>query len=272
MKRVRVVFADRSITERLIRVSLAHNKNRKRETNLMKSVFAALVVLLGLGAPELKAQLLTPVSNLTDILSEYTFGVGTNSSAMVIQWNDGLSPASIAWRFNWDAGTGTGEDSSVTGFDMIAAIAGSTRIYEVLPDYTPGDLIQTILGSDTRLQFDMLRYSWGDVVYAVSFTDGLNTRNQGSFLDGAYWEIYNFGGDFTSESGGNSFIGSYNAPGSFSNPNWTYTWSTLSQRELSDGSWDGYYFAVPEPSTWVLLGLSALTFGIWGIRRATRRV
>lgn len=239
----------------------------------MKKIIAALTALLCVGASGVKAQLLTPVSNLTDIPAEYTFGTGTNSSAMVIQWNDGFTPVSIAWRFSWNAGTGTGADSSVTGFDMIAALAGSTRIYEVLlPDYTPGHLIQTISGSDSRLQFDMLRYDWGDVVYAVSFTDGLNTRNQGSFLVGAYWEVYNFGGIFNSESGDNSFIGSYNAPGSSGNPDWTYTWSTLSQRELSDGSWDGYYFAVPEPSTWALLVVSALTFGIWRIRRATRRV
>jgi hypothetical protein len=257
--------------KRAIMVSLAQDKNRKREINLMKKMFAAFVVLLGVGAPGLKAQL---ISSFEDI--EYWVGSGTNQSVLAIQWSDGGDPKSLAWGYRWN--------DMATGLDMLTAIAGLS----VVEPPSGGDPIETIHGADVRLSLVLWRYGFGDSLYSASFGSGETTRTQADW-DSGYWQYWIYGGDIEYTPWDETEPSYYQVSGSsnYSSVTWWNSQVGASDRPLINNSWDAYVFlpgfaaqvvaqptaaAIPEPSTWVLLGLSALTFGIWRIRRAARRV
>ena len=44
-------------------------------------------------------------------------GSGANQSGLVIQWNDGKNPITLAWGFHWD--------NSATAYDMLTAVLHS---------------------------------------------------------------------------------------------------------------------------------------------------
>ncbi len=229
----------------------------------MKNVFAALVVLLGVGAPGLKAQL---ISSFDDI--EYWVGLGANRSAIVIDFHDGTSKQSFAWGYYYDG--------IKTGADMLLAISAADL-----------NLTLTYFGSaEDNLYLTGISYFDGSI---------LHTRDNGDFIsDSNYWAYYvaggTAGGDFEEPVTFNPVI----VPASLSLPSVWEEAATgpsavsfgLPGRYLANNSWDAWSYglggtspsssvyaaAVPEPSTWALLGLSALTFGLWRIRRATRRV
>lgn len=234
----------------------------------------ALMALVCAGSSATRAQLLTPVSNIDEIDVSFRFGSGTNKAAMVVQWNDSQFPSSEAWQYQWNDGAGTGPNGTTTSLDMIKGVAGTVGFYRPLAGGVRGDLIESLdnPSGDPRLKFDLLSYSFGETVYSISFTKNSVTRARGNFLEGSYWESYNFGGSFVSADGDNSFSGSYNAPATLGNPSWTYTWSGVSDRGLTDGSWDGYYFAVPEPSVWSLISACIFVSVLRKIRRATLRI
>lgn len=237
----------------------------------MKSVFVALVVLLGLGVPRLKAQL---ISNFDDI--EYWVGSGTNQSVLAIQWSDGAEPQSLAWGYRWN--------DMATGIDMLTAIVGSS----VVEPPSGGDPIETIYGADARLALVVWRYDFGDSLYSISFGFGESARTQADW-DSGYWQYWIYGGDIEYTLWGETEPSYYQETGStnYSSVVWWNSQVGASDRPLINNSWDAYVFlpgfeaqtiaqptaaAIPEPSTWALLGLSALTLGIWRIRRAARRV
>ena len=237
----------------------------------MKIVLAASLLLIGaLGA---KAQ--TLVQSFDDI--EFWTGSGPNRSALVLQWNDGGTPTSLAWGYRWSG--------NATGIGMLKAIAGSTTVT------APGDpatVFETSTGSESRMTLKLQRYSWGDSIFSINLNDGPQNRTREAWTMNEYWEYYVFGGSFDYltwtpeiDQDGNeiwrSMSANYLQSGSFnySAVNWFSSPIGASERELVDGSWDAFSFAsgagtntivqpfaasVPEPSVAILVTIALVLF------------
>ena len=180
-------------------------------------------------------------------------GTGSNEAAVVIDWNDGKTPESIAWGYRWNG--------VATGLQMLQAV----------------DL------ADPRLVvFTVNDPSFGAIVYGMGYD--LN-NNGGTFTPGTP-------GDATTEDGSASDPGDHYAEG-FDTKYWAYynsdngspyggggAWAYgndgASTRVLVNGSWDGWSISdasfdapvpdfptaaaasVPEPSTGWVLGLGGV--------------
>lgn len=191
-------------------------------------------------------------------------GAGSNSSALVLQWNDGGTPASLAWGYRWDG--------NVSGMAMLKAIAGTTVVREPFD----GDVIETLTGADPALQLTIERYGFGDAVYSMVYTSGAETRTRADW-DSGYWEYSLFAGNieyFTWNGTASEGPFTYNVTGStlYASVNWWSSQVGASDRVLVNGSWDAWSFAassvskpvaqpaaaaVPEPRVAGLLALSA---------------
>jgi len=201
------------------------------------------------------------VGSFDDI--QFWTGNGTNRSALILQWNDGITPASLAWGYRWGG--------NATGVDMLRAIAGSTNI--TTPG-SPATILETWGGADSRLTLSMERFSFGDSLFSVAFNDGVQNRNRADWASG-YWAYSLFAGQFPYDS--YDADGNYLGPADYSQSGSTnyssVIWFTApigaSDRELVDGSWEAFSFAanfapasvqqpfataVPEPSGAILLG------------------
>ena len=221
---------------------------------MKKIKLAALLLVVGaLGA---EAQL---VESFSDI--QFWTGSGENRSALVLQWNDGGTPASLAWGYRWSG--------NATGIGMLRAIAGQTT---VSPSGDPGTVLETSSGADSRMTLSIERYGFGDSIFAMSFQDGITTRSQADWSSG-YWAYSIFGGNFDYTNWGDPTVVTYNTPGSatYSSVSWFSSPIGASDRQLVDGSWDAFHFApsfvtsavlqpdavsVPEPSVVVLLTMA----------------
>ncbi len=224
----------------------------------MKKIIAALTALLCVGASGVKAQLIT-VSSFDDI--KFWAGSGTNQSALIVEFNNGDTPFSVAWGYRWD--------SEITLETMMFALAGSI---------TNGP--SGIAGADPRLSISVSDY--GSITQSDYFLDTLTYDQAG--LSGGWpavplsitgYDGKNWNNLFTLEGTSNWSSGPF-----------VISDIGMSSITLVDGGWYGWVLAdgpetynfsqpvaaIPEPSTWALLVLSALGFGIWRIRRATRRV
>ncbi|HRJ71282.1 MAG TPA: PEP-CTERM sorting domain-containing protein [Terrimicrobiaceae bacterium] len=195
-----------------------------------------------------------PITGFADI--EYWVGTGSNQAALVIDWNDGIAPVSLAWGFRWDG--------IATGQDMFLAIAGTTQ----------GDVTAT--GADSRLSIFITSYGFGDAIDRIVYSGPGYTHDSAGFLSGGFWEYFCMGGTFDTPPDGipNAFAGSSSYPGTGGAPDWTSSWTGFSDRVLSDGSWDGWSFApdfvseaiaqpiaaVPEPGSIVLLAAGGAIF------------
>jgi len=217
-------------------------------------MFIRLICVLLLSLSVARADVL--IQSFDDVT--YWVGSGTNSAALVIDWNDGTSPVSLAWGFHWDG--------IATGQDMFLAIAGIIQ----------GDLSGT--GADPHLALTITSFSFGDAVTGIAYTGAGFSHDSAGFESGGYWEYYCSGGTFDTPPDGapNAYAGSLFYPGSNGTPDWVSSFTGFGDRILSDGSWDGWSFApgfvsepldqpvaaVPEPSTVCLLVLAAC-FAIW---------
>jgi hypothetical protein len=177
------------------------------------------------------------VKNFDDI--QFWTGNGTNRAALVIEWNDGKSPASLAWGFRWNG--------QATGLDMLKAIAGtSTTTY-----YDDNDNFQTetASGADSKLSVTLDRFSFGDSLLTITFTDGFVTRTKSGFST-YFWKYFNMGGSFDKANPTpgswvgipNSYSGSSYYPGTSNSPQFSYSWTGAQDRILSNGSWDAWKF------------------------------
>lgn len=194
----------------------------------MKKVTTALIALLGLVAFDLQGQ---TVGNFDDI--QFWTGSGTNRAALVLQWNDGETPASLAWGYRWNG--------AATGFDMITAIAGASTISD-----TGGTVVETLSGSDPRIALGMTRYGPNfDAVQSIAFSATGGLRFQEGFND-PYWGYYVFGGTFeyfdwnTMDTATYSFTGNP----SYADVLWLSSPVGAVDRPLSDGSWDAWNFGL----------------------------
>jgi hypothetical protein len=228
----------------------------------MKIILAASLLVVGaIGA---KAQ--TLVQSFDDI--EFWTGSGPNRSALVLQWNDGGTPTSLAWGYRWSG--------NATGIGMLKAIAGMTT---VTPPGDPTTILGTSTGSDSRMTLTMERYGFGDSLFSIGFNDGNQNRTRADWATG-YWAYSVFGGNFSYPTYDANWIytgdADYLQIGSFnySAVSWFSSPIGASDRELVNGSWDAFSFApgfatsaiaqpfavsVPEPSVATLI-MIALVF------------
>ena len=224
----------------------------------MKKLIAALTALLCVGASGLKAQLIT-VTDFDDI--QFWGGFGVYRSALVVEFDNNGTPFSVAWGYQWDTET--------TLETMMFALAGTI---------TGGP--SSIAGSDPRLSISVSDY--GSPAASDYFLDTFNYNQSGlaggwptASLSLTGWDGTNWNNLFTLEGTSNWSSGLF-----------ALSDIGMSTITLVDGGWYGWVMAegpdtysfsqpvaaIPEPSTWVLLGLSAFGFGIWRIRRAPGRI
>lgn len=174
---------------------------------------------------------------------EFIVGSGPNEAALVIDFDDGLSP--LAWGYRW-------EDTAMpTGEDMFRAIVAAD-----------GNLTSTIVD-----------FGFGTFAEAITYDRGVITSSESSspFL-GNFWAYYvnapQTAGDFSSTTHGAPNGEPFDGGGTFNSSNTGH-----SDRPLSNGSWDGYVWsdgslspsepiaaALPEPSSVIYLILSAIYF------------
>ena len=185
------------------------------------------------------------VTNINDI-QNWT-GTGSQNAAIVFQCNDGQSPAALVWGYRWNG--------SATGYDMLTAIAGVTKIYDA---NNPSTLLSTAYGADNRISLDILDYGWGTALNAVNFNTGTTLRTQSDWSSG-YWEYFNVGGTFLTppDSDPNLYAGTNNYPGIDPGSAWISSYSGSDTRVLSDGSWDAWSFAAAFNSMPVVQGFAA---------------
>lgn len=177
----------------------------------------------------------------------YWVGTGANEAAFVVDWNDGLTPQSLAWGYRWD-GTATGEDM------LIDVISTDPGLYAKIS--SPGGFGVAVYGMGYDLDADGFALSDG-----TTFTDGIAVSDSSDtatavdtddhyaegWMSAGYWSYY------------------LSADG----VSWDYASTGMSGRTLTDGAWDGWSFApafnatapsepvaaLPEPTTGLLFGL-----------------
>lgn len=194
---------------------------------------------------------------------EFWVGQGANQAGFVIDWNDGLAEESLMWGFRWDG--------DATGADMLLAIVSAdARLFTNISSpsgfgvavYGLGyDLNNNgVFGVDPGLVFDQFGVSVGSPVDGRTPTDAGDHWQEGWMSDG-FWSYWLGAGD---------------------NPAWDFSPVGMSSRALSNGSWDGWSYAVgfdsQAPSMPVAASVPApaslalLAGGLVGMRRRRRAV
>jgi hypothetical protein len=184
--------------------------------------------LLALILTSLQVQAL--VGSLDNI--EYWVGAGQNRAALVVQWNDGVTPVSVAWGYRWDG--------PATGLDMLRAIAGSTRVED-----PAGDPVGAASGADSRLKLGLVEYSFGLSVLSLEYSPSAGaTRTQSDWYSG-YWQYLICGGNFEYYDWATEGTALYDEAGSntYESGAWTSSPIGAGDRPLIDGAWDAYAFA-----------------------------
>ena len=171
-------------------------------------------------------------------------GSGSNEAVMVIDWNDGINPVSLAWGFRWQ--------NVATGRDMLNAIkAADGRLFEASGGYNNTGGSITVYG----LGYDVDGDGGSFVVTQTGVETGYAVDSDDHYSEG--WLVAGFWAYSSSTNGAN----------------WSYV-TGLSERVLSSGDWDGWSFGaasagwyggdpevpVPEPATITLFGLAGLFF------------
>lgn len=187
-----------------------------------------IAALFALPLSGLQAQ--TLVDSFDNI--QYWVGTGQNRAALVLQWNDGLNPVSVAWGYRWDG--------AATGMDMLRAIAGSTSIED-----PAGDPVGSGSGADDRVGLGLVEYSFGFSVLSIEYSpaDGA-ARTRSDWFSG-YWEYLIRGGNFEyyDWTTGGTALYDVAASSVYDAAAWSSAPVGSGDRPLVDGSWDAYSFA-----------------------------
>lgn len=148
----------------------------------------------------------------------YWTGCGTNSAVMVVDWDDEISPESLAWGYRWNG--------SATGREMFDALASADRRL-FLKIYPQG--------------------IFGNIVFGVGY-DANN--NGGSFYPGSPGNETGYASDENDhyEEGWQTQYWQYfTGNGSdFPGTNWVKSGAGFETRILSDKSWDGWRITLVE--------------------------
>jgi len=234
---------------------LRSKKIRGPFKKLPAGLFIGAAVLLTAGASA-HAQTFT-LSNI-----QYWVGSGTNQSALVISWNDGLTPDSLVFGYDWNApATGPGP----TMYTMMQAIqaADPLLVFTANPEFN----------SPTSYALYSAFYNLtGGVGPTVGTPGNLGGTENGSAPAGDHYK----------EGWYNGFWGVLTATGDpYNGGSWASAPLGVSNDALGNGSWYGLDFStdetnftipnpgypsavfpvpVPEPSTFCLLPLAALGF------------
>ncbi len=189
---------------------------------------------------------------------DFWVGQGANEAALVIDWNGGPEPVSLAWGYRFD-GVATGRDM------LMAVINADANLYGRFSSFSFGDVI---IGLGYDLDGDGFSISDGtdfgpDGVAFTGTSDGATADDAGDhYAEGwntGFWSYWLGSGDpFDGGAWDSSLVG-------------------FGDRVLSDGDWDGYRFApgflaetprepvaaIPAPAGVLVLGVGTLA----GIRR-----
>jgi len=203
-----------------------------------KRAMAALAVAGVMAGGASRADL---VGSFDDI--QYWVGDGTTyRAALVIDWNDEKTPESIVWGFRWDG--------EATGRDMLQAVTTADPHF--------GDV-------------ELKDWGWGWSVEGLGYDldgDGFGALDPDDHYqpgwDGSrYWAYFTYDGSASPWAPGEA---------------WTYSEVGMTDRTLSNGSWDGWRYtadengpvqgvaAVPEPAA-VALAYIGACLAVWMVRR-----
>jgi hypothetical protein len=213
------------------------------------------------------AVLLTTISNLQAGFMNFDdiqtwVGTGSHKSGFVVDWNVNGTDYSLAWGYRWDG--------TVTAEQMIRDLAAANvGIYAtIVEDAMWGNYI-TGIGFDLNQNGTFGASS--PMNGSLSFSNGVATLANYGAVDST--RTATDPGDYYRESGGDSFWGYWTNDAAIQN--WESSFVGISTRNLVDGSWDGFSFAltyntmsepgeaiaapnpnaspVPVPAAWVLL-------------------
>jgi uncharacterized protein (TIGR03382 family) len=159
---------------------------------------------------------------------EYWVGTGQNRAALVIDWNDDITPECLVWGYRWD-GTATGQD-------MFQAVIGDVETF-----YNTGSLKETTYGADARLSAKTTYYDgYGLLVEEIGYSDtALSHFGKADWAGTGYWWMYVISTD--GQAWGESGFG-------------------MTGRTLLNDDWDGYAFGKHpdgEESPYLPSGLTA---------------
>ena len=155
---------------------------------------------------------------------DFWVGQGANEAALVIDWNGGPEPVSLAWGFRFDG--------AATGADMLMAVINAdANLYGRFSSFSFGDVI---IGLGYDLDGDGFSISDGTGFDpgGVAFT-GTSDGATADDADDHYAEGWNTGFWSYWLGSGDPFDGGA----------WDSSLVGFGDRVLSDGDWDGYRFA-----------------------------
>ncbi len=155
---------------------------------------------------------------------EFWVGQGASRAVLVIDWDTGPDPVSLAWGYRWD-GAATGEDM------LMAVIAADTRFYARFEAFGFGNAVIGLgydLDGDGFSISDGTAFDGGGVSFAGR-SDGATAND----ADDHYVEGWNTGFWSYWQGAGEPFAGGA----------WAEAMVGLNGRMLTDGDWDGLRFA-----------------------------
>ncbi|MDR0618269.1 MAG: DUF5074 domain-containing protein [Bacteroidales bacterium] len=159
-------------------------------------------------------------------------GKGSNRSALAVQWNDPRETNALVWGYNWDG--------TKYGVDILFGVAKEDPRFFVLAEATTSGYGAAIAGVGYDANNDGLFFikdkTTGTAIYpdengVLAQASGYNYDN---FIVG---DPEDFWGAGWSQSYWSYWLGT-------DGDNWSYSGVGASGRKLSDGSWDGWNFAL----------------------------
>lgn len=220
-------------------LGLVAGVRRRRTAASARPVWLVLGGLAVLSPLSSQAQVVTDFGDI-----QFWAGSGSNQAALVIDWNNGASIDTYVWGFRWSG--------VATTLDMLNAIQAADPgfAWNPHPDFS---------NAVYSLYYDADGDGGGYVLSPPGVETGTANDADDLYREGWFSGFWNF---------------SFNAPGSpgdnpYDGGNWQVSFDAINERQLFDGSWDGFAYdanftfddvpgtgaaAVPEPASLALLG------------------